>query len=881
MPSMTEEHHSTAHGGTALDVFLVHPDSLDAHRCRISVARSGLLLRRIPDRPSGNEQEGSLLRVPWWAVCGFSADGTGTAPGGILLQEVAVVTDAGTLYLLASASDVSVLLDGVARWSARWSRSRRPVVAALARDAALWTAAIAGWRRRAVLTLRPLGIPLGRVRSGVSVVAWVLARIATVLAAILGPVGRLVARTTAPARRRLAVTVLGLAAAAAWRQGSALGGRLAVIVAGWDGSSRRLLRPVLAVSVSTLLVAGVFLSVIGGGSLAPAVAPAHGVNGRLAALVGGSGQGGSSSSSMLRMLRELQTSPTNDVPLNLPKATAPPAPAPPSLADEPPLLPHEVFGFAPYWTLTQSTGFDVSGLTTIAYFGIGVSPDGSLEESGSGWDGYESQELANLVTRAHAASVRVVLTVDCFDQGVLNQLTSSPTAPTTLSAALIQAIEAKNLDGVNIDFEGQGSADQVGLTNLITKVSAAIHAVNPNYQVTMDTYASSAGDPNGFYDIAALAPAVDAFFVMAYQLNLESTPTPASPLTSSMFSDLSTAEQYAAIGVAGKVILGIPYYGYSWPTTNGTMSAQATGPGTPVTYAQAVAGGHPIYWDSVTDTAWSSYQVGSQWYEDYFEDPSSLYLIAQMAQFFGLEGIGVWALGMDGNDPQMLAALDGFAPPVEAGPAGPAGPATTTTSGSAVTPRTSGSVTTTTSNASTTSSTLQAPAGDGPGAGAPSLRYSGVWQGQQVSLTPEQPSQLTTSGVPVYSGQLTGFQTNDPSLACLQPASGLDVWRFGSSTQYVVVAEQPSDCVTTDFTFPAPATAAAGSSGSGSGAGSGTAGTGTTTTVGGGTTTTTTGTGTTTTAGGGKGADIAPTGTTTTTTGGTTGGTTAGTAPNS
>ena len=54
-----------------------------------------------------------------------------------------------------------------------------------------------------------------------------------------------------------------------------------------------------------------------------------------------------------------------------------------------------------------------------------------------------------------------------------------------LSAALITAVKAKNLDGVNFDFEGEGSADQAGLTNLITKVSAALHGTNPYWQVTM------------------------------------------------------------------------------------------------------------------------------------------------------------------------------------------------------------------------------------------------------------------------------------------------------------------------------------------------------------------------------------------------------------
>src|SRR6202044_3064811 len=107
-------------------------------------------------------------------------------------------------------------------------------------------------------------------------------------------------------------------------------------------------------------------------------------------------------------------------------ATAPPAPAPTTLANAAPLRPHEVFGFAPYWTLPQSAGFNVSGISTLAYFSIGVNPDGTLAESGAGWNGYESQALANLVSRGHAAGDRVVLTVNNFDQGQLDALTSSP-----------------------------------------------------------------------------------------------------------------------------------------------------------------------------------------------------------------------------------------------------------------------------------------------------------------------------------------------------------------------------------------------------------------------------------------------------------------------
>ena len=426
---------------------------------------------------------------------------------------------------------------------------------------------------------------------------------------------------------------------------------------------------------------------------------------------------------------------------SLPVATTPPAPAPPSLADAPPLRPHEVFGFAPYWALSQSSGFDVNHISTFAYFSIDVNADGTLDESGAGWNGYQSQALADLVTRAHGAGDRVVLTVTDFDQSSLDQLTSSPTASATLSAALISAIHAKNLDGVNLDFEGSGNSDQAGLTSLVTHVSAAIHAANPDYQVTMDTYASAAGDSHGFYNIPALAPAVDAFFVMAYQLNLQSSPSSASPLTSTMFSEKTAVDQYTALVPSTKVILGMPFFGIDWPTSDGTLTAQATGPATNVTYAQVVASGHPIYWDATTDTGWTSYEVGTQWHESFFEVPSSLYDAAQLATANGLGGTGIWALGMDGNDPNVTAALGGLSPAVKSYSAGPTTTSTSSTSTSTSTSDpTSSTTSTSTSSTDRTSSTSTSTSSTEPDSTSSTSTSSSV-----LSITQQQRRSPTTS----------------------------------------------------------------------------------------------------------------------------------------
>jgi hypothetical protein len=447
----------------------------------------------------------------------------------------------------------------------------------------------------------------------------------------------------------------------------------------------------------------------------------------------------------------------------LPAATSAPAPAPPSLSGAAPLQSHEVFGYAPYWTLPQESQFDVKDLTTLAYFSVDANADGTLDESGAGWNGYQSQDLVDLVDRSHAAGDRVVLTITCFNQATLDAITSDPNAPARLSAALIAAVQAKNLDGVNFDFEGEGSGDQAGLTNLITRVSAALHATDPHWQVTMATYASAAGDPNGFYDIAALAPAVDGFFVMAYDMNSKTTPSATSPLFGPAFTDAEALEQYCKVVPPSKVILGLPFYGYDWPTTDGTATATATGSESPLPDSTIATSGHPTYWDPVTDTPWTAYQVGDQWHQTYFDDPTSLALKAQLANYFHIAGVGIWALGMDGNNPDMMAALLGNAPAAKDDVIGPPPP---------------------------------------PGSGFLSLAtYDGT---PNILLTAIAAPPSGSTAQPV--GTLTSFATFDPALTCLQTGPPLTVWAISTLPGVLVaVASTPTDCGAALWSFPVPA----------------------------------------------------------------------------
>ena len=156
------------------------------------------------------------------------------------------------------------------------------------------------------------------------------------------------------------------------------------------------------------------------------------------------------------------------------------------------------------------------------------------------------------------------------------------------------------------------------------------------------------------------------------------------------------------------MILGVPYYGYDWPTAGPGLGDPATGAPTPLSYAQVMATGGHVYWDPTTLTPWTSYQVGSQWHQAYFDNPTSLALKAQLANTYHIAGVGIWAMGMDGGAAAMLTALRGNAPLVRTLHRGPgASPVTTTTS-----------------------------------APAPAYTYQGSWNGQAVTLSAVDPATI-------------------------------------------------------------------------------------------------------------------------------------------
>ena len=398
-------------------------------------------------------------------------------------------------------------------------------------------------------------------------------------------------------------------------------------------------------------------------------------------------------------------------------AAASPRAASPSAAPRPHAyngggLQREVFGFAPYWALSSTSG-NLSGsslsdlqydkLSTIAYFGLTLGSSGAFDQD-AGMTGWNSTAFSQLVQNAHGAGDRVQLVVKQFDNAAICAIVSNPTTSgqTAISNA-ISAATGKRLDGINIDFEGSettcsGQSLQVWFTAWVASLYQQAHGAG--LQVTLDAYSGSASWSSGFMRIDTLAPHVDAFFIMAYDMN-SPRDLPNSPLGGPYtYTDTSSVDQYVSKAGAGKVILGVPYYGYKFSTNSSAFNAaQNAGAvnvgcnwncadpyGVIVTEFQCAQQLH-LNWDAPSSTPWAAWYspasgdpcaepAGSaghnSWRELYYDNADSLSLKYDLVNNRGIRGAGIWALGYDHGTTDLWAPIASKLL-CATGPAGPPG----------------------------------------------------------------------------------------------------------------------------------------------------------------------------------------------------------------
>ena len=347
-------------------------------------------------------------------------------------------------------------------------------------------------------------------------------------------------------------------------------------------------------------------------------------------------------------------------------------------------LKRDVFGWLPYWELTDSsTRLDWQTLSTIAYFGVGAAGNGDLQRKNAdgsttvGWSGWTSSKMTSVINTAHANGTRVVLTIQSFawsSTGVTRQkaLLGSPANRANLARQIAAAVRDRGADGVNLDFEPIVSTYADEFTALVRTLRAELDRIHKGYQLTFDTTGWIGNYP---LEKATAAGGADAVVIMGYDYRTSSTKQVGSvaPIGGPTYDVTDTVKDFLSRLPASKVILGVPYYGRAWSTSTdqlhaSNISGTKYGASASVVYGTAVeyAADHGRRWDPIDGVAWTAYRrqnctaaygCVNPWRQLYYDDAQALGLKYDLINRYNLRGAGIWALGYDGTRPELYAML--------------------------------------------------------------------------------------------------------------------------------------------------------------------------------------------------------------------------------
>ena len=277
-------------------------------------------------------------------------------------------------------------------------------------------------------------------------------------------------------------------------------------------------------------------------------------------------------------------------------------------------------------------------LTWLSAFSYGFTAEGRLVNLAD----------ENLVTAANAAGVRpmMVLTpLDAegrFNDNIAAAVFEDPEAQTNLIDNIEANLHAKNMGGVDFDFE---YIPRVYAADYVELVARTQTRLSPQGYLTSVALAPKvrADQPGVLYeghDYAGMGRAADYCLLMTYEWGY----TYGEPMAVSPINHVRRVLEYGLTEIpAEKILMGMSNYGYDWalPFVRGESKAEK------LTNYQAQARaeyyGVPVEWDATAQAPFYTYATPAGvkhvvWFENERSWQARLALVAE----YGLAGISIW-----------------------------------------------------------------------------------------------------------------------------------------------------------------------------------------------------------------------------------------------
>ncbi len=328
-----------------------------------------------------------------------------------------------------------------------------------------------------------------------------------------------------------------------------------------------------------------------------------------------------------------------------------------------------IYGFLPYWNL-QNLQLQPE-VKTIGYFGLGIGADGSLQlrsegENTPGFTGLQSEKLLELANVMEERNGGIDLVLTQFLGGDIQAFLGSPKAQDKFLEMLDMVIMAYPISGVNIDIEPSGIEITPQLrdqfTNFMKKLRLHLSSKYESIPLSVDVYASASNNKQ-IWDIPAIAKEVDFIVVMAYDYHRRSSPQagPVAPIFGDSHLSETINEHLQAflnLAPADKFVLGIPFYGYGWQTTDKSATANTypeSGFTATLKKVEDILSKKTTlqveeFWNEKALSPYIAYKEDGKTYIIYYENPRSIAYKIDLARDLRLKGIAIWALGYESED---------------------------------------------------------------------------------------------------------------------------------------------------------------------------------------------------------------------------------------
>ncbi|MBI3887861.1 hypothetical protein HY310_02225 [Candidatus Microgenomates bacterium] len=290
----------------------------------------------------------------------------------------------------------------------------------------------------------------------------------------------------------------------------------------------------------------------------------------------------------------------------------------------------QVIGFYPYWNLNQINEDSFKNLTSVYYFAISVNQDGTFDKNDLGWIRLSSDSFNKLRNLASTNHVRFGVTI------------INPVPNKTSSSSVVSLMKTYDFTDLNLDLENAAISNEY-ITNLTTSVKKEL----PEAKISVDLLSDAASKIN---------PNVDNIIIMAYDYNrlnaISAGPVSPQPQV------LKSVEEFLDRVPPEKLILGVPLYGYEWPTLdaakNSYVISSSRGPELS-TYKRSLKtikeNAIVVDFDDQTKSPWFSYydETSATWRQVWFENERSLNYKMKIITDYNLAGTAIFALGYEGS----------------------------------------------------------------------------------------------------------------------------------------------------------------------------------------------------------------------------------------